>query len=135
MSTLQEENSYRLAFPPKKKPHISIGAAFDTTCAYHVHETYQAKKVFVIVSVSIARTSENLTKLVAALETKNVEIAGIRRGIMAHTPWQDVLDISHEVKISQADIIVTLGAGSLTDGAKLVSYASFIPFPTSKFEN
>ncbi len=49
---------------------------------------------------------------------------GIRKGIKPHTPWDYVLEIVKDIQKDGADIIVTLGAGSLTDGAKVVSFVS-----------
>lgn len=49
---------------------------------------------------------------------------GVRRGIKPHTPWDEVLEIVEEVRVKEVDVIVTLGAGSLTDGAKVVVFVS-----------
>ncbi|RDW61041.1 iron-containing alcohol dehydrogenase-like protein [Coleophoma cylindrospora] len=114
-----EGEVYRLAFPPKTKPHISTGIAFPAATAYHVANTFHASKVYVIVSSSISKT-DNFTVLQKALGDK---IVGVRKGIKPHTPWDDVLDIIKDLKEKQADLIVTLGAGSLTDGAKVISFA------------
>ncbi|KAG9234365.1 alcohol dehydrogenase [Amylocarpus encephaloides] len=114
-----EGESYRLAFPPRAKPHLSYGIPFPAACAYHVTNTFKASKVYIIVSNSIGKTS-NFTDLKGALEGK---VVGVRKGIKPHTPWGDVLEIIHEVRESKADIIITLGAGSLTDGAKVVALA------------
>jgi alcohol dehydrogenase class IV len=110
--------TYRQAFPPKPKPHISTGVPFPQACAHHVTNTYHASKVYVIVSNSISKT-ENFSALKDALGDK---IVGVRYGIKPHTPWDDVSDIIKDVKAKGADIIVTLGAGSLTDGAKVISF-------------
>ncbi|KAK9774526.1 putative Alcohol dehydrogenase iron-type/glycerol dehydrogenase GldA domain-containing protein [Seiridium cardinale] len=40
-----------------------------------------------------------------------------------HVPWEDVLEVAKELHKTAADLIVTLGAGSLTDGAKVASFA------------
>jgi alcohol dehydrogenase class IV len=120
----QGEN-YRLAFPPVPKPHISTGLHFPAACAHHITNTYHASKVYVIVSNSISKTV-NFEKLQEALGDK---IVGVRKGIKPHTPWDDVLEIIHDVRSKGADIIVTLGAGSLTDGAKVISFVRNNPFP------
>ena len=39
----------------------------------------------------------------------------------SHTYFSDVLDIVNKAKDCDADCLVTLGAGSLTDAAKVVS--------------
>lgn len=53
---------------------------------------------------------------------------GVRRGIRPHTPWEEVLEIVEEVRGRGVEVIVTLGAGSLTDGAKVVAFVSFCSF-------
>jgi alcohol dehydrogenase class IV len=120
----QGEN-YRLAFPSVPKPHISTGLPFPAACAHHITNTYHASKVYVIVSNSISKT-DNFKKLQEALGDK---IVGVRKGIKPHTPWDDVLEIIHDVRSKGATIIVTLGAGSLTDGAKVISFVRNNPFP------
>ncbi|KIW09423.1 hypothetical protein, variant [Verruconis gallopava] len=40
-----------------------------------------------------------------------------------HTYWSEVLEIADECRACNADLIITLGAGSLTDAAKIVSLA------------
>jgi alcohol dehydrogenase class IV len=110
--------TYRQAFPPKPKPHISTGIPFPQACAHHIKNTFHASKVYVIVSNSISKT-QNYKSLQDALGDK---IVGVRLGIKPHTPWDDVLEIVKDVKQKDADIIVTLGAGSLTDGAKVISF-------------
>lgn len=110
--------TYRPAFGSEPKPHISTGLPFHTACAHHITNTYHASKVYVIVSNSISKTA-NFAKLQEALEDK---IVGVRKGIKPHTPWDDVLEIVKDIREKEADIIVTLGAGSLTDGAKVISF-------------
>lgn len=119
--------TYCPAFPSLPKPHISTGLPFPEAAAHHINNTYHAAKVYVIVSNSISKTA-NFTKLQEALGDK---IVGVRKGIKPHTPWDDVLEITLDVREKGADIIVTLGAGSLTDGAKVISFVriSSILFP------
>ena len=109
---------YREAFPPKTTPHISTGLPFPQASAHNITNTFHASKVYVIVSNSISKTS-NFKSLQDALGDK---IVGVRYGIKPHTPWDDVIEIVKDVREKDADIIVTLGAGSLTDGAKVVSF-------------
>lgn len=106
-------------FPPNPKPYISISLPFQKACAHHVTNTFHASKVYVIVSTSISKT-ENFANLRSELQGK---IVGVRYGIKPHTPWIDVLEIVNDIRQKEADLIVTLGAGSLTDGAKIISFA------------
>jgi alcohol dehydrogenase class IV len=110
--------TYQLAFPGKPKPHISTGLSFSAACTHHITNTYHASKVYVIVSNSISKTG-NFTSLQKALGDK---IVGVRKGIKPHTPWDDILEIVKDIQQKGADVIVTLGAGSLTDGAKVIAW-------------
>jgi alcohol dehydrogenase YqhD (iron-dependent ADH family) len=112
--------TYHPAFPYQSKPHISTGLPFPVTCAHHISNTYHASRAYIIVSNSISQTAA-FADLQKALGDR---IVGVRKGIKPHTPWDDVLEIIQDVRDKAADIIITLGAGSLTDGAKLISYVS-----------
>lgn len=41
--------------------------------------------------------------------------------MQSHTLWSEVLEIVHDARRVEADLLLTLGAGSLTDGAKVVA--------------
>ncbi len=114
--------SYRPAFPPRTKPHISTGLPFPEACAHHITNTFHASRVYIIVSNSISKT-ENFTKLTDALGDK---VVGVGKGIKPHTPWDDILEIVKDIEEKGVDIIVTLGAGSLTDGAKVITFVSYL---------
>lgn len=66
-----------------------------------------------------------MDKLTSAIEDKssNCQVVGVMKGVKSHTYYSDVLKIAKEAKETQTDCLVTLGAGSLTDAAKMVSLA------------
>lgn len=107
--------SFVLANTPNPKPYISHGLTFDRACAHHAENTFHASRVYVIVSRSISKT-EDFTALKTALGEK---IVGVRYGILPHTPWDDVLALTADIKAKTPDLIITLGGGSITDGVKL----------------
>ncbi|KAI0169192.1 Dehydroquinate synthase-like protein [Hypoxylon sp. FL1284] len=107
--------SFFPAYPPSPKPYISHGLTFDKACAHHAENTFHASRVYVIVSRSISKTAD-FTALKTALGDKMV---GVRYGILPHTPWEDVLALTAELKATTPDLIITLGGGSITDGVKL----------------
>lgn len=113
--------TYIPAFPPKSKPYISTGIPFPEACAHHIKNTFHASKVYIIVSNSISKTS-NFSSLQQLLSD---QVVGVRYGIKPHTPWDDILEIVHDMRERSADIIVTLGAGSLTDGAKVITFVCY----------
>lgn len=103
-------------------PWVSYGLPYQESCSMHVRDTFHASKVFIIASGSLARNTDKLDKLVEAIGKENV--VGLRKGMTSHTPWSEILSIAAECRASSADCVVTLGAGSLTDGAKLVVFVS-----------
>ncbi|KAK6428633.1 hypothetical protein LTR95_015222 [Oleoguttula sp. CCFEE 5521] len=99
-------------------PHVSTGLPYDVACAQHISSTFAASKVFIVASKSLAATTVRLDRLIAAIDKAHV--VGVRKGITPHTPWSEILSIAAECRDAEADCIVTLGAGSLTDGCKIV---------------
>ncbi|KAJ7211757.1 putative Fe-containing alcohol dehydrogenase [Mycena pura] len=97
---------------------IAYGAPFPASCARQAEERFHAKRVFVIASASLARSTTALDELTAALGEK---VAGTRVGLKAHTYFSDILSVAKECRALSVDLIVTLGGGSLTDAAKMVS--------------
>ncbi|KAK1059169.1 hypothetical protein LTR74_012857 [Friedmanniomyces endolithicus] len=128
------KETYRPAFtePPGKNlagipisnlrlptPYISYGLQYDEACAKHIRDTFHASRIYIVASRSLAANTDKVDKLVSAIGERNV--VGVRRkGITPHTPWSEILEISAECRAVRADCVVTLGAGSITDGCKLV---------------
>ncbi|KAJ7488291.1 putative Fe-containing alcohol dehydrogenase [Mycena latifolia] len=100
--------------------NISYGLPFPQACAKHAEETFHAKHIFVISSATLARSTSALKDLERALGPK---LVGVKFGLKAHTYLNEIIAISDECKKLQADLIVTLGGGSLTDAAKMVALA------------
>lgn len=107
--------------------YVSYGLSFSAACARHAEETFHAKRVFIIASASLARSTSALDELVAALAGK---VAGKRIGLKAHTYFGEVISIAEECKALDVDLIVTLGGGTLSDAAKTVSLVSIFPPPS-----
>lgn len=117
MATKSE--TVRSAFTGRERPLLSYGIDFPTAAARHVSETFQASRVYVICSGSLSRNTDALDRLTDALGFKNV--VGCRVGMQSHTLWSEVLEIVDDARNVRADLILTLGAGSLTDGAKIIA--------------
>jgi alcohol dehydrogenase class IV len=99
-------------------PYISYGRPYDESCAKHIQETFHASRVYIVASRSLSQNTDKLDKLIEAIGKDKV--VGVRKGIIPHSPWSEILSIAAECRTAEADCIVTLGAGSLTDSAKLV---------------
>lgn len=112
------------AAPGATNAKISYGLDFPAACSKHIEKTFQASRVFIIASGSLVRNTACLERLETAIGTKN--IAGKFVGMKPHTLWSEVLEIVELASDTGADCLVTLGAGSLTDGAKIVAFVSAI---------
>ena len=112
----------RPAFTGRDRPLLSYGIDFPAAVARHVAETFGASRVYVICSGSLARNTDALDRLTKALGEQKV--AGQRIGMTPHTMWGEVLEIVSDARKVQADLLLTLGAGSLTDAAKIVAFVS-----------
>lgn len=102
------------------RPHISHGLPFQEACAKHVRDTFKASRVYIVASASLSNNTDHVRKLQDALGDR---LAGIRIGMRPHTYWSEVLEIAAAAKEAKADLLITLGAGSLTDGAKIIATA------------
>ncbi|KAJ7453803.1 putative Fe-containing alcohol dehydrogenase [Mycena latifolia] len=118
--------------------NVSYGAPFHEACAKHAEDTFHAKRVFVIASRTLAESTGALSDLKAALGAKFV---GVKVGLKAHTYLNESIAIAEECRALGADLIVTLGGGSLSDAAKMVSLAlandvkhsaGFLELPTTR---
>ena len=105
--------------------YISYGLAYPEACVKHVSETFHATCVYILASGSLSRNTDAVERLIYRMNQDLGErtVVGVKNGIRPHTYFSDVLDIINKAKDCNADCLVTLGAGSLTDAAKVVSLA------------
>ena len=76
-----------------------------------------AKRAILMVSGTLNRTTDEIAKVRAALGERCVAVFD---AMPAHTPRQGVINATDMARSSNADVIVTIGGGSITDGAKAV---------------
>lgn len=107
------------AFSDRDRPLLSYGLRFTESLLRHADVTFHASRIYVICSASLARNTAYLDELKQGLGNK---IAGIRVGLRPHSLWSEILQVVTDARKCDADLIVTLGAGSLTDAAKIVSF-------------
>ena len=79
-----------------------------------------AKRVFLMVSGTMNRETDEVAKLCRALGDRH---AGTFDAMPPHTPREAVLEAANRARAAEADCIVTFGGGSLTDGGKIVRLA------------
>jgi maleylacetate reductase len=95
---------------------VIFGKPFAETVASEV-DRLDARAVFVLASGTLARTTDTVDRLRQALGNR---IAGVCAKIGAHTPRIDVVNAANAAREAGADLLVTLGGGSVTDAAKMV---------------
>ncbi|MBS0521882.1 MAG: iron-containing alcohol dehydrogenase, partial [Proteobacteria bacterium] len=78
---------------------------------------YGAERVLLMVSGTLHRDTDEVDRLRHALGAR---CAGTFDAMPAHTPRSAVIAAAEQARAAKADLIVTLGGGSITDGAKAV---------------
>jgi maleylacetate reductase len=76
-----------------------------------------AQRVFLMVSGTLNRETDEIEKLRRALGNR---CAGVFDHMPPHTPRGAVIAAAEQARDAKADLIATLGGGSITDGAKAV---------------
>src|SRR5215467_14286451 len=76
-----------------------------------------AERVFLMVSGTLNRTTDEIAKVHLALGNR---FAGIFDRMPPHTPRRAVIEAAAAARDAGADLIATIGGGSVTDGAKAV---------------
>ena len=78
---------------------------------------FDAQRIFLMVSGTLNRQTDEVEKLRQALGNRCV---GTFDKMPPHTPRAAVIAAAEQAREAKADLIVTLGGGSITDGAKAV---------------
>src|SRR3954467_5451960 len=76
-----------------------------------------ATRAFLMVSGTLSRETDEIEKIRRALGTRH---AATFAAMPAHTPRSAVIAAADQARAANADLIVTVGGGSITDGAKAV---------------
>ena len=75
------------------------------------------RRAFLMVSGTLNRQTDEIAKIRDALGSR---CAGLFDAMPAHTPREAVIAATNAARAAGADLIVTVGGGSITDGAKAV---------------
>jgi len=95
---------------------VIFGRSYVKALAQEV-DRRDARAVFVLASGTLARTTDTIDRLRQVLGNR---IAGVCAKIGAHTPRNDVVAAANAAREVGADLLVTVGGGSVTDAAKMV---------------
>lgn len=120
------------AFSDRPIPYIAYGAYYPSLALEHVKNTLNASRVFIVASATLSSKTPALKRLQDKLGDL---VVGTHIGISSHTPFDQVINIANEARKAfgcdpntnepvptDRDCVITLGAGSLTDGAKIISW-------------
>src|SRR6185436_7366217 len=77
----------------------------------------RTSRAYLMVSGTLNRETDEIEKIRRALGTRYI---GSFDAMPPHTPRQAVIAASEAARAAGADLIVTVGGGSITDGAKAV---------------
>lgn len=114
----------RLTFPSLSSPpktQLTYGSPFQDVCAKYIDNELQAKRVMIIASHTLSQKTDNLQKLQTVLGSK---VASVSSAIRMHTSLDAIFPLVNEVIEKGIDCIVTLGGGSIGDGAQVVAFAA-----------
>lgn len=95
---------------------VVFGTPYAEALAQQV-DRLDARAVFIIASGTLTRETDLVERLRQMLGNR---CAGVCAKIGAHTPRTDVVAGANMARAAGADLIVTLGGGSVTDAAKMV---------------
>ena len=81
-------------------------------------ERLGAKRVFILSSRFLAEQTDEIRRIEAALGDRH---AATHTGIRPNAPRSDVLAAAEAARTARADLVVTVGGGSVTDAGKIVT--------------
>ena len=108
------QTSGRIVFSDMEE--VYYGKPADQSVAELV-KNHGAERVFLMVSGTLNRETDEVEKVRRALGNKCV---GTFDKMPAHSPRSAIIAAARQARDARADLIVTLGGGSITDGAKAV---------------
>lgn len=101
-------------YPPMER--VIYGIPLAEALAAEV-ERLDAKAVYVLASGTLSRQTDVVEGVRHVLGNR---LAGLCTQIAAHTPRADVVVAANEARSAGADLLLTVGGGSVTDAAKMV---------------
>ena len=95
---------------------VIYGVPFAQALAQEI-DLVGAKSVYVLASGTLARETDAMDQVRQVLGPR---LAGLAPAIGAHTPRNDVVAAANGARQAKADLLLTIGGGSVTDAAKMV---------------
>src|SRR5277367_4125771 len=101
-------------FPPMDR--VVYGVPLAEALAEEI-QLRDSRAVYVMASGTLARQTDLIDGVRHVLGNR---LAGVCAKIGAHTPRIDVVAAANEARAAKADLVLTVGGGSVTDAAKMV---------------
>ena len=101
-------------FPPMER--VVYGVPLAEALAEEIR-LRDSRAVYVMASGTLARQTDVIDTVRDVLGNR---LAGVCAKIGAHTPRVDVVAAANEARAANADLVLTVGGGSVTDAAKMV---------------
>lgn len=119
----QNQQPPAIKYKYKALDSVSLGTPADSGLAAAVKNS-GSRRVLLIGSSSLAAQTDNFTSIKRAVEAtgKTVELQSFSK-IRAHTPREDVLDAIALANDFGADLLVSVGGGSVIDACKVIQLA------------
>lgn len=95
---------------------VVTGRPFDEALPEEA-ERAGAKRVYLIVGGTLSRETDVVDRLRGRLQDR---LVGVCNRMASHSPIDQVVDAANDARKARADLILTVGGGSVTDGGKLV---------------
>lgn len=117
------EHSHPIEFYYSALESVSAGCRAESVLVAKVRKS-QAKRILLLASASLAETMAGFAGIKQAVEAIDpaVKMQTCFK-IRAHTPREDVLDAIALAKDFEADLLVSIGGGSIIDACKVVQLA------------
>ncbi len=108
-------NSQTLGLTATERVHMGRRAA---DALAEEAATLNASRIFLLVSSSLRSQTDEIAQIEAALGDR---IAAVHDGMPPHSPRSAVLEAISAARDAKADLIVTVGGGSVTDAGKVIA--------------
>lgn len=95
---------------------VVFGQPFDAAVLAEA-DRLNAERIYLIIGGTLSRETDSAARLEQVLKSR---LIGVCNRMASHTPLDDVVTAANEARAGGADLILTIGGGSVTDGGKLV---------------
>lgn len=95
---------------------VVTGTDFDAALADELDRT-GARRAFLLIGGTLSRETDTVDRIRARLGDR---LVGVCNRMASHTPLDEVIAAARDARAAKADVVVTLGGGSVTDGGKLI---------------